>query len=287
MPDTGVRSLFGSPASLVPNSTGFDLLAKSSCPGAMPPTSATTSSRALQQYQQSPFAIQQLLGLSSRASSPKEKLQATSPASSPHSSDASNDAFDSKLSHQSESRASSSISVGSHGTISPVSSPHLSSPPLTGHSTLSVSNLVNSSHVGGPFPPVSAYFPVGSRHSPLSQPMILSHPGSIATSNASCFGDPSPSVNSSRMSYFNSPAAAAFMSAASAHVAGLQQANAASSMSKSHSFGGSGAVNGAISIFNPFGTDVGKFVQDKTGNTAAGKWHRFRCQTDTIPVGAS
>ena len=232
-----------------------DILSKNGSNGSTN-TPNTSSTRALQQYHQSPFAIQQLLGLSNstkRTTSPKDKMY--SPTHSAHSSvhtDTSNDALDSKFSNCEQSRASSSISVGSHGTISPISSPKLHSPTLSAPSSLSVSNLVNP-NVSTNFSPVAAYFP--ARHSPLSQ-TILNHPA-ISTSASSCFSvnDTSHAANVARISYFNSPAAAAFMSAATMHV-GLQQAN---SISKNNNFVGSN-VNSAISMFNPFNSEVGKFA---------------------------
>lgn len=229
-------------------------------------TTPATSPRALQQYHQSPFAIQQLLGLSSspgtgkQASSPKNKASLYSPNHSAPSSvqtDTSNDALDSKLSNCEQSRASSSISVGSHGTLSPISSPKLHSPPLPGTSSLSVSNLVNSA-MSPNFSPAAAYFP--ARHSPLSQ-NLLNHPA-ISTSGSFPGSDPvaAHSAAAARISYFNSPAAAAFMSAASMHV-GLQQVNSMANKT------GNGFTVGTA-MFNPFNTDVaGKFHDKSSSNT--------------------
>src|SRR5699024_6652452 len=125
-----------------------------------------------------------------------------------------------------------------------------------------VTNLVSPA-MHSNFGPMAAYFP--SRHSPMTQP-IIGHPPLSSSGNSNCF-DPSDvnQANGTRIPYFNSPAAAAFMSAASVPVGALHQAN---STTKSHNSAGP-TVSSAISIFNPFGTDVSKF-SDKTSN--AGKW---------------
>lgn len=255
-------------------STSFHLLSKNN-----PTVNNNASSRALQQYHQSPFAIQQLLGLaSSRANSPHKEIKAASPADSVRSSNTetsstSNDVIEHKLSPNGEhSRASSSISVASHGTISPVSSPKLLSP-STGTTSLSVSNLVNPSVSTNFTTSVAAYFP--SRNSPLSQ-QILHH------SASNCFTDDGSPPNGSRISYFNSPAAAAFMSAASMHV-GLQQVNSTmNSISKTHGFAGNTVNNAISSMFHPFASDVGKFSEKNSTPGKSYNWSTLNSKSQIV-----
>lgn len=330
-------NFFGS--SMLPtnlSAASFELLSKNNVSSV---SGSTTSSaqRALQQYHQSPFAIQQLLGLTTsnnRASPSPQKVshdnKLASPAHSTHSSGSntetsSNHSSSSRDDAQTEtnknmhqppspsavaggdhSRASSSISVGSHGTLSPIASPKLPTSSTStapgGSSSLSVSNLVNNhnNHPNFSSAVAAAYFP--SSNSPLSQSLSAHlhhhhqqqhqhhhhHHSALAGSpnSGNCFGSNnstaspgsagnndghSPPISTPRSipsHYFNSPAAAAFMSAASMHV-GLQQVN---SISKSHhhAFSGSSVNNAISSMFHPFASDVAKSFSEKTANS--GKW---------------
>lgn len=347
------RSLFGSSSSLMStinngqmiSGNNYDLITASSL--TLPPApnitlnnhknssnSATisnnnhnkASSRALQQYQQSPFAIQQLLGLSKN--DPvigKNKL--CSPTNSTISSSihtdideelnefklingdigraSSNGSASSINTNSSSSRSSSvnsnnsSISVGSHGTISLPKlnsfsvSTTLPSLNIPNSSSLSVTNLVNA-NVSSNFS--SVYFPT-TRHGSLSQSLL--HPsasapappssGPPASQTSEVSAPPSSGSSSSvaaaaaaaavaaaecfanesgtRIPYFNSPAAAAFMSVASVHVGLQQHANTIANST----FAG---TNNAISIFNPFdnSNDVNKFTDKNT--TANGKFRK-------------
>lgn len=301
------------PANL--SSAGFEFLSKGTVGTG---TGNNATSRAIQQYHQSPFAIQQLLGLTTTttntntANSSREEVKddrnmskmASSPAHSTHSSNTSNTEstasnsgnnlddhnlslqhlphhhhhhhnHDSKLMlHDEHSRGSSSISVASHGTISPAVSPKN---PI--QSSLSVTNLVNNNNnnsnnhhnpTNGTF---NSYFSSRntsqqqqqqSQQSQQQQQQPLSlHPVTIAGTNQ--FDSVSPSSNG-RIPYFNTQAAAALMSAASMHV-GLQQVT--NSMAKNHGpFGGNNAIS---SMFHPFASDVAKFNE----KTSPGKYIFF------------
>lgn len=288
-----------------------------------------TSSRALQQYQQSPFAIQQLLGLS-KNDPVVSKNKLCSPTNSTISSSihtdiddelnefklingdisraSSNGSASSINTNSSSSRSSSvnsnnsSISVGSHGTISLPKlnsfsvSTTLPSINIPNSSSLSVTNLVNA-NVSSNFS--SVYFPT-TRHGSLSQSIL--HPSvsapppppsgppssqasevppppssgssssvaaaaaAAAVAAAECFANANES--GTRIQYFNSPAAAAFMSVASVHVGLQQHANTIANSS----FAG---PNNAISIFNPFDNtnDVNKFTDKNTATN--GKFFFF------------
>lgn len=211
------------------------------------------SSSTPKSYHQSPFAIQQLLGLSTtnRSITPHSL---NNKMCKPSSRSADNVLDESKASIRNhgpsvmdddESSTSSSISVGSHETLSPISSPKLDAHRAA--QSLNVSNLVANN-----FPSMTAYFP--SRNSPLSHPLLHS------SANGSCFGSLDGNQNNaSRLnSYFNSPAAAAFMSAASMHVHGLHQhVNSFSKGQHGGAFSGSpNSMNNSInSMFHSFDAD--------------------------------
>ncbi len=204
----------------------------------------TTSST--QVPQRSPFAIQQLLGLSNSNNSTNNSANIDGTTSS-------------------NSTISSNASITASSVL----------PTTASSSSLCISNLVTANSNSLPSSQLqhavqsANYFhshgvsrtpPTTHPHAHHHHPSLLSPHSAAATAHCFSASESSAAANAARLAYFNSPAAAAFMSA-SMH-AGLHPS---SSVPGNACITGP-SVTGPISMFHSFNTDSTISPRPETGN---------------------